>query len=327
MAILNNHGGIYGKAGTVVYRRYRGMTVVQGRPGPRKKKSLSSKAAACEFGLASTTAAIIREALAVSHRELNDGGLVNRCNSAVYRSILASRDKGRGSRDIHDGDVSYLEGLEFNIRSRFSDILKVKPEVYRNAQGQVTVKVPEIDGRRDIRAWVRQIEGGRYVLKFVLIAFNFREEFYEYVGIRELSFLRSSGQKATELVFDREIPPGCFLTLACSLTFERQSDIENKWESVNSLDFNPGTILATFPTEGEAEEGYGKRRIGEALKAGKETGDHYMIRPLSGYAGKGLLSKMKGLTEKISRRGKKHQRVFKAEPEEPVPLEGKRVKF
>ncbi|PWG79510.1 hypothetical protein, partial [Pararcticibacter amylolyticus] len=94
-----------------------------------------------------------------------------------------------------------------------------------------------------------------------------------------------------------------------------------------SLDFNPGTILATFPTEGEAEEGYGKRRIREALKAGKETGDHYMIRSLSGYAGKELLGKMKGLTEKISRRGKKHQRVFKAEPEEPVPLEGKRVKF
>ncbi len=327
MAILDNHGGIYGKAGTVVYRRYRGMNIIQGLPKQQRKRSSASKAAALEFGLASTTAAEIRDAFQVAHRSLYDGGLINRCNSAVYRSILACRSKERGERDIHDGDVSFLEGLEFNNNSRFADLVKVKPEAGRNDAGQVVVKVPRIDGQRDIRAWVRGIEGGRYVLKFVLVAFNFREEFYEYVGIRQLTFFRSQSLEAQELVFDREVPPGCFLALTVSLSFEQKNLMENKWESLNSMEFNPGMVLAAFPTEGEAEKGYGKARTDREIAASKAEGRTCLTHELSRYQGKKLLEKMQKLLERKKKQGKKEKRMPAEEPEDPGALEGRRVKF
>ncbi len=327
MAILDNHGGIYGKAGTVVYRRYRGMNIVQGHPKQQQKRSSASKAAALEFGLASTTACEIRDAFKVVHRNLHDGGFVNRCNSAVYRSILACRDKERGERDIHDGDVSFLEGLEFNNNSRFADLIKVKPEVSRNEAGQVVVQVPRIDGQGDIRAWARGIEGGRYVLKFVLVAFNFREEFYEYVGIRQVSFLRSGSLEAQELIFDREVPRGCFLILAVSLSLEQQNLMEDKWESMNSMEFNPAMVLATFSAKGEAEKGYGKVRIDSERAVSKAEGHHCLTNEFRGYQGGRLLEKMKILLEKNRKPKQKKQQTPVKEPDDPGELEGRRVKF
>ncbi|MGV3705343.1 MAG: hypothetical protein ACO1NU_08185, partial [Arcticibacter sp.] len=88
MAKVDNKGMVHGTAGSVVYRRYRNMNIIQGKP--RKfKQTTESIRAATEFGLSSTTAAVIRQAFqpAYVHR---DGQAASRSTQLVYWGIRGS---------------------------------------------------------------------------------------------------------------------------------------------------------------------------------------------------------------------------------------------
>ncbi|WP_374165915.1 hypothetical protein [Arcticibacter sp. MXS-1] len=209
MAIIDKNGGIHGSAGSVVYRTYRGRNVLQSKP-KRKKQTPASIRSACEFGLASSSARIIRQAFHPLHRDLHDGAMVNRLTSAVSRSIRAS-SKERGERDLHDGDLSFLEGFSFNAASGLFPSLQVKPRVSLTEQGQVKVSLPSLGV--DSELLDRFYEAGRFRIRFVLVAFNFREEFYEYVDVKDVVLSRLSPLPAQELLFDGEWPQGCLLLL------------------------------------------------------------------------------------------------------------------
>src|SRR5690606_16602418 len=132
-------GMVSGTAGSVIYRNYRGMNIIQGKPRKFEQTEDSIKAAT-EFGLSSSTAGVIRSAFepAYLHR---DGEAAARCTQLVYRSIRNSLTGYRGHRDLHDGDLSCLEGMEFNIKSKLSEVLQVSHQVSRDEQGKITVSL------------------------------------------------------------------------------------------------------------------------------------------------------------------------------------------
>ncbi|PWG77878.1 hypothetical protein DDR33_25190, partial [Pararcticibacter amylolyticus] len=253
----------------------------------------ASKESACEFGLASTSAKAIRQAFSPVHQNRHDKGVVNRFNSVVYRAIRAS-SKQRGERDIHDAQLDLLEGFEFNVKSPFSKALLVKPEVGLNEKGQVRVRVPEIDVKQGIRAgaFAQNRQGGRYQIKFVLTGFNFREEFYEFIGVKEVLIAKPGAQRvpAQELVFEGEVPKGCFLLLAASFSYQMQNEAEGYWENMNTEGFCPAAILAAFPSGDDAEKGYGAGRVSKANDLRQQGGDGAAWPVV--HKGKDLLEKM-----------------------------------
>jgi|GEM_PF-551885 len=305
MAIIDIKGGIHGTAGSVVYRSYRGMNIVQGRPR-RFKQTQASQEAAGEFGLISQASKIIREAFRPFYHHFHDGGMVNRMTAAVSRSIRGSRSRERGDRDLHDGELSFLEGLEFNEDSKFSQVLQVKPQVRRNEKGQVSISLPQIDPRRDfVTPFKGHYKVTGYRLSFVLVGFNFREEFYEYIGEKKISMESSGLNAARQLVFDQEVPKGCLLLVLGMLECMAANIYKYEQEPLNSREFNPVSLIAAFQSEDEAEEGYGESRALANLEEATASGIPPRTQIMTGYRGNSILA---------SRRAWREKQISKGEP-------------
>ncbi|RXF71078.1 hypothetical protein [Arcticibacter tournemirensis] len=293
MAVIDSKGGIHGTAGSVVYRSYRGMNIVQGRPR-RFKQTQASQEAAGEFGLISQASKVIREAFRPFYHHFHDGGMVNRMTAAVSRSIRGSRSRERGDRDLHDGELSFLEGLEFNENFKFSQALQIRPQVRRNEKGQVTISLPEIDPRRDfVPPFKGHYRVTGYRLSFVLVAFNFREEFYEYIGEKKICMESSGLNAARQLVFEQEVPKGCMLLVLGMLECMAANIYTYEQEPLNSKDFNPVSLIAAFQSEDEAEEGYGESRAIQHHEEATASGVAPRIQIMAGYRGNGFLSSMR----------------------------------
>ena len=149
MAKVDKKGMVRGTAGPVVYRGYRGMNIIQGKPRKFKQTSASIRAST-EFGLSSTAAAVIRQAFqpAYIHR---DGQAVSRSTQLVYRGIRGSLSGSVGQRDLHDADLDSIIGMDFNIKSRVSEVLQVSQRVERDEQGRISVFMGALNAKTDIR--------------------------------------------------------------------------------------------------------------------------------------------------------------------------------
>ena len=164
---------VRGTAGSVVYRRYRDMNIIQGKPSKFKQTSESIRAST-EFGLSSSTAAVIRRAFQPAYVH-HDGQAVSRSTQLVYRGIRGSLTGQVGERDLHDADLKSIIGMEFNNNSRMSDVLQVSHRVERDAQGRISVLMGALNAKTDLRVplSINKVVS-KYRIRFSLIGFNFR---------------------------------------------------------------------------------------------------------------------------------------------------------
>ena len=293
MAILGKNGSIRGAAGSMVFRGYRDKTIMQGRPGRRRKQTLASTASACEFGLISSTAKVLKEAFKPLYGNRHDGGMHNRLNSAASKAIRAAKDKKPGERDLHDGELAFLEGLEFNAHSPFCDALLVKPGISRNEEGKILISLPAISEKRDIRSPFKRLDIWGYRIRFVVLALSCRELFMQYVATRETEIAAGEQSPATEWLIAEEPPKGCILMVGAVLEPLLENRLENRMESLCSGQFCPAAILAAFHALEEAEPGYGV----SYLTARDENGNqlHLNVSPI-GYCGNELLERIRKLS-------------------------------
>ncbi|TQM51821.1 hypothetical protein BDE36_3613 [Arcticibacter tournemirensis] len=299
MAILEKNGALRGTAGTVVFRRFRTHTVVQKLPERKKGQTLASRASACEFGLASTSAASIRDALNPVFRNRHDGAMVNRFNSAVYHSILGSRTAARGNRDLHDGDLDCLKGFEFNAESPLNEALKVKPVVSLTPEGRIRIQMDALHSNTDLKVPAKFREmTGRFRLRFLVTALNFRSEYYEYVAVKDVTVINGRALEAQDFEMEGTIPQGCMILVTLSLECLTRNDMDDSIELINTLSFSPAAIIAAFQIA-EATP------MGQSEEAKKQAWDDYSI--MKGYSGNTLLVKMAELAEQAAA-GQKKQR-------------------
>ncbi len=291
MAILERNGALRGTAGTVVFRRFRDKTVVQSLPRRKKKQTLASQASAGEFGLASTTASAVRLALGPVFRNRHDGAMVNRFNSAVYHSILGSRTAERGTRDLHDGDLGCLEGFEFHAGSPLKEALKVKPVVSLTDQGRIRIRMGSLNSITDLKVpeKIREMTDS-YRLRFLATAFNFRCEYYEYVGVKDLTVIKWKELEAQDFELEGTVPEGCVVMVTVSLECLTTNLMDGSTELVNTVSFSPAAIMAVFRS--------GEAPAMEAWKPNVRRNGRHPV--LYGYAGNELLTNMAMLRKKTS---------------------------
>lgn len=142
MGIQTKNGVIYGKVGSVVYRRWRGLNVVQGLPR-KVRQSLSSQAAAAEFGLSSSSSADLRKFLLPLYKQ-EDLSMKNRLTRQVLRAIQHSPEKERLDRDMHDADLSHLSNFQFNEHCPLQEALGVNPVAHISNRGEASVYLPAL---------------------------------------------------------------------------------------------------------------------------------------------------------------------------------------
>ena len=327
MAKVKSKGMVSGTAGSVVYRNYRGMNIIQGKPRKFKQTEGSIKAAT-EFGLSSSTAGVIRSAFepAYLHR---DGEAAARCTQLVYRSIRNSLTGFRGYRDLHDGDLSCLNGMEFNNKSKLSAVLQVSHQVSRDEQGKIVVSLGAIEAKTAIRvpSWMLK-QASRYRVRLSLIGFNFRKEYYEYLEFRDVEIAKNEKMEVQQILFHTEPPKDQILLLSMTLMAYSGNSMNEGGVLLNSREFSPCALIAAFaaaevgelpgePIEPELT-GIPEQRRGNIVLVGYEG--NRLVRELAG--------KVRGKAkEAIPKNTPGSVPKIKPNSKAPGDLTGKRVSF
>jgi len=284
MAIVDNKGMVRGTAGSVVYRRYRDMNIIQGKPSKFKQTSESIRAST-EFGLSSSSAAVIRRAFQPAYVH-HDGQAVSRSTQLVYRGIRGSLTGQVGERDLHDADLKSIIGMEFNNNSRISDVLQVNHRVERDEQGRISVVMGALNAKTDLRVPLNINKVvSKYRIRFSLIGFNFRKEYYEYLEVRDLELSKYGRLEAQEIRFQTQPAADQLLMLSVSVLAYRETRMDEGYVLLNSKEFSPSALIAAYAAEepGEYPSGLVNMELSEAQQT-REASIYCM-----GYAGNRLL--------------------------------------
>lgn len=249
MAIIDHKGIIRGVVGPSVFRHSRGKNIVQSR-SRKYKQTAASIASSAELGLISSSAAVIRHAFAPAYRYY-DGAAVGRMTSAVGRSVRSAAGTICGERDLHDGDLSCLPGTEFNRNSPLKDVLPVQPQISRDESGAVLVQMPALNMNTDLKL-PRELsaKGYKIRIRFLLLAFNFRESYYEYVDNQELEYRLHGQATAQELRLGGDIPAGSMLLLSMSLSLYGSHALDKGPVLLNSKAFSPAALVGAWQEPG-----------------------------------------------------------------------------
>lgn len=270
MAIQDNDGFLHGKKGDNIYRRLNDKAVVSQAPKERKQTG-KSKATGFEFGLASNTARTIRLPLGMYYLGL-DGTLINRLNAAIRKALHHSPQAECERRDIYDSELSELTGLQFNRHAALYKILKIRPQVKILDNSTIQVVLPGFSPRNDLLYPKSSLHIG-CTIRIAQYAFDFRKEFYIYLGSRETEITQPYFD-GFDWNFDECLPPGTVALVCMSLHYHIQgADGERKY--LNIREFSAAELIAAYriPTVESAEE--------------TEWLDSYL--PLDGYRGNEML--------------------------------------
>jgi len=304
MAVIEKDGALRGTVANYVYRRYRNLNIIQSKPG-RVRQTYNSKESSLEFGLCSTTAKQIRYAFDPAVRAY-DGGMINRFGGLVRRSLQACRSKRTGERDFHDAALSMLEGFQFNTASPLTAILKVRPQVSLMADNRIRVQLPEFREQADIKGPARV---AYYILRTLVLSFDFKKEVYRYVCCKDLRIERSALIPAQDWQTDEPIPAGRVVLVSTSL-HAYVSDMLSAGECINSKDWSPAELTGCWSVPAAEEQ----ETEPEAAAANEY--------PFSAYSGKDLLERMAQLREKYARKEKPVPISRKIKPETFRPPSG-----
>jgi hypothetical protein len=294
MAKIDNKGGIRGTAGSVVYRMYRGKNIVQGKP--RKiKQTKDTVRASTEFGLSSSAAAVIRRAFQPAYIHW-DGEAVSRTTGQVYLGLRNSLTGSIGQRDLHDANLQDIVGMDFNGSSPLSEVLQISHSVRRDAEGNLEVSLGRFNPREDVKKAAGYTKrASRYRIRLMAVAFDFRQEYLEYLDIKDLDVLGSQIMEAQTITLNTKADPSCIVMLSMSLLMYDQVGHTGEYVLLNNKGFSPCAIIAAYQSPEPAPNTASPIRLSiEAYP------DRYMKIQEMGYDGNRLLRELKKRIGKIA---------------------------
>lgn len=241
MAIQGKNGKIHGKINNIVYRGYGDKQVIQTAP-KRIKQTVATKLHALEFGLASIQAKALRDTLHHVYQE-RDGRMALRLNTTVAACIRTSQ-KEIGERDLHDADLSALNGFQFNTKAPFEKLLAVKPIAEIAADGRIQVRLPPFNPAHDI---VYPPDDERRNPSFVaaVIAINFRDSYVQLIDRAAFDFENTEQVAEINWSCDRQLPERAIVIVMFSLRYFSRNWVNQRTLTTNSA-FYPSIVLHAF---------------------------------------------------------------------------------
>jgi len=229
---------------------------------PQFKQTSESIRASTEFGLSSTTAAVIRHAFQPAYIH-HDGTAVSRSTQLVYQGLRGGLSGSVGQRDLHDADLSSIVGMDFNIKGRLSEVLQVSQRAERDEQGRISVFMGALNAKTDIRVPLSISKAvSKYRIRFSLIGFNFRQEYYEYLEVKDVEVRKHGQLEAQETRFETQPEADQLLMLSVSLLAYSETRMEEGYVLLNSKEFSPCAIIAAYAAEEPGEYPTGRDHSG-----------------------------------------------------------------
>jgi len=150
MASVNTKGQLSGGIGSVYYRVLNGKPILQTKPGKGTKQSTGTKVSASDFGIASSIAKNIRLFLFPLLQNMADPYMYTRFTPRIFKAIADGPKQTENGHTLLDGDLSGLNGFQFNINSIFSNYCSLQPLLNREDDGSLSITLPELSNRDSI---------------------------------------------------------------------------------------------------------------------------------------------------------------------------------
>jgi hypothetical protein len=214
-----------------------------------------------------------------------DGEAVTRTTGQVYLSLRNSLTGCIGQRDLHDANLQDIVGMDFNGSSPLSEVLQISHSVRRDAEGNLEVTLGRFNPREDVKkAAGYPKRASRYRLRLMAVAFDFRQEYLEYLDIKDLDVPGSDIMEAQTICLNAQADPSCIVMLSMSLLMYDQVGHTGEYVLLNNKGFSPCAIIAAYQSPEPAPN------TASPIRLSKEAyPDRYMKMQEMGYAGNDLL--------------------------------------
>ena len=125
-----------------------------------------------EFGRAGKSCQLIQSAFCALTRECRDCRKTGQLLRSIYQGMQADPLHQWGERTLQDGDISLLEGYDFNARKKLAGVLKQRVETEMNGiTGICSVTIPSFLPYKQMR-YEREPSYVRFSIGAACIDFN-----------------------------------------------------------------------------------------------------------------------------------------------------------
>lgn len=281
MAIIDKKGFIHGRAGNQVYRKVGNVQVLQSAPA-KVRQTTATKTSAQQFGMASSTAKVLRHIFAgPSHGA--DAGMANRLTQTVLRAMRGAEKADFDLRDLHQATLSELEGFQFNKLSPLHEVLAVQADLSISEGGSVKVNLPAIE--KDALYFPKY--SSHCILRLLVVAVDFKNETYQYLGHQDIKIANGRSSPALQWTTEEKAERGNIVLVSLSLHYFAHDGVNEDGINLNNKSFSPAAIIAAMHV---GEEGV------------PETANAPYKLPMAGYDGNELLRAFERVQAKLKKK-------------------------
>ena len=240
---------IKGKAGSLVFREYRGSQIVSGMPKViSSHRTEGTKKAATLFGKSSKLAGGIRWGLAHICGKFYDGTMIYRFNAEVLRCLTAAKDS-EGQLDFNANSFGMLAGFEFNAGSMVKNYFYVQPLVtIEDTKLQVTI--PEIKIPTDLKWPIDRPKTCKLLIASISIDLKKGSTNFAEPQVMDIPYTHAPSLVPSQ-TFEFELIPGCLHITAITLQYLEDTFIGET--TINTKSFNPAAILHAHIADGTTD--------------------------------------------------------------------------
>lgn len=242
MAIIKN-GYLRGQVGDLVNRKVGDLHVVQTKPNDEINQTRWTKAAANDFGEASTIGALIRRAFINCHQKMYDKNMPNRLIKQIQRAMYGYGKKNLGCMSLEDGNIQRLVNFQFNENCHLQDYLYFDLTVSMDDDRILQVDIPALPPDRLLKIPLRC---NLIRIQIDVVGFDFKSKKRVYFKTQDVE-IKLHGQEETvpeqSLFFECD-QASKQIIVCCSLLYLTDTDKHTYLHNHKKL--HPTAIIGAF---------------------------------------------------------------------------------
>jgi hypothetical protein len=193
-----------------------------------------------EFSTAGKSASLLRKAYVSLIARAKDGRLTSRLTSTMYKALQADATSERGQRNVTEGDLALLTGLDFNTRANMTSTMSAPyTATIDRASGDVTITIPAFVPANLVKA----PQGATHFQLFVgAAAVDFDSATYEVSTAASENLILNNTSTAI-ILLKATVPANSALPLFLAFGIEFFQQMNGKTYSLNNGEYNACSII------------------------------------------------------------------------------------
>ncbi|WP_343303084.1 hypothetical protein AAHN97_16135 [Chitinophaga niabensis] len=214
---------VSGTIGDIVFYKTKSGYFIKRKPRFDAKRFATDPAFAiqrktmAELSRNSKASKLIRQAFAIPLTQIEDSGIHNRLNKVMAKVTQGDKTNERGRRNPADGEITLLEGFDFNEKSPLRDLLPAFTASIDRKTGRMVIRISKFAGKK---RFAIPPNATHFRLQATAAALNFGDNQYIHTATQSPDF-PIKGALPGQFTLQLSLPPGNQhpLFLALSISF------------------------------------------------------------------------------------------------------------